>query len=204
MLQTNRISHTTVQSSRNRSRTYIFWVRIRCDTVTLFGYTGRKGFEPLSLVLETNMLPLAPASFEQGRWDLNPYCRSQSPVYWPFIRHPTVMIGRMGLEPMISCVSDRCSNLLNYLPVIERKRPIPAIFCVSGRWMSQLFCWSDPKWIVRIELTPLVWKTNILPLYDTHMRVREVPVFSHSILFLVGNSRYLIDHIGVEPISPCS
>ena len=37
------------------------------------------------------------------------------------------MIGRMGLEPMISCVSDRCSNHLNYLPlfiIIQNSQPI--------------------------------------------------------------------------------
>lgn len=34
-------------SSRNRNRTYIFWVRVRRDTFTLFGYTRATGFEPI-------------------------------------------------------------------------------------------------------------------------------------------------------------
>ena len=58
------------------------------------------------------------------------------------------------------------------------------------------------KWIARIELAPFVWKTNIL----TVIRYPQVSERSACFLPLVikllsGNMCYLVDHIGVEPIS---
>lgn len=52
------------------------------------------GVEPIPLVSKTNVLTT--------------------------ILRPNILVGRTGVEPMISCVSGRCSNQLNYLPIVDR------------------------------------------------------------------------------------
>ena len=78
----------------------------RTATATYGTYIAAEtGIEPISSESESDVIPLHYSAI-QGRRDLNPYYESQSPVYLPFVRHPTIKwkekesnLRRAGLQP---------------------------------------------------------------------------------------------------------
>ena len=87
------------------SRTHSNWCCRPIAYRKLRYIAAETGIEPISSESESDVIPLHYSAI-QGRRDLNPYYESQSPVYLPFVRHPTIKwkekesnLRRAGLQP---------------------------------------------------------------------------------------------------------
>ena len=99
--------------------------RLRHTRMKLLNWWGRRGFNSPDLLKRQGHLRqcFGPMRKWWVRRDLNPHSPGKSRVAYQLTDEPK-MAGRMGLEPMISCVTGRCPNQTGPTPPGAEQRVI--------------------------------------------------------------------------------